>query len=99
MGSVSPGINPSGLSQSNKNGTRINKRGAVSESLPFRVKRGISPRFALPADEPAMARFHETPSDLSVYLRFFHMEKLSARVAHKRLKRKCFIDSEGERRK
>ena len=27
-----------------------------------------------PEDEPAMARFHETLSDRSVYLRFFHME-------------------------
>ena len=45
-----------------------------------------------PEDEPLMVKFHETLSDQSVYLRFFHMENLSARVAHERLLRKCFID-------
>jgi len=49
-----------------------------------------------PEDEPAMAKFHETLSDRSVYLRFFHMEKLSSRVAHTRLLRKCFIDYDRE---
>ena len=43
-----------------------------------------------------MARFHETLSDRSVYLRFFHMEKLSSRIAHSRLLRKCFIDYDRE---
>ncbi len=45
-----------------------------------------------PEDEPAMAKFHGMLSDLSVYLRFFDMEKLGTRVAHARLLRKCFID-------
>jgi acetyltransferase len=49
-----------------------------------------------PEDEPAMAKFHETLSDKSVYLRFFHMEKLAARIAHDRLVRKCFIDYDRE---
>jgi len=31
-----------------------------------------------------------------VYLRFFHMDKLSSRVAHARLLRKCFIDYDRE---
>ncbi len=39
-----------------------------------------------------MVKFHETLSDESVYLRYFHMEKLDTRVAHERLMRKCFID-------
>jgi acetyltransferase len=43
-----------------------------------------------------MAKFHETLSDRSVYLRFFHMDKLSSRVAHTRLLRKCFIDYDRE---
>ena len=43
-----------------------------------------------------MVNFHETLSDESVYLRFFHMGKLSARVAHERLMRKCFIDYDQE---
>jgi acetyltransferase len=49
-----------------------------------------------PEDEPAMVKFHETLSDSSVYLRYFHMENLSIRVAHERLVRKCFIDYDRE---
>ena len=49
-----------------------------------------------PEDEPAMARFHQTLSDRSVYLRFFHVTKLSARVAHERLMGQCFIDYDRE---
>jgi acetyltransferase len=45
-----------------------------------------------PEDEPLMVKFHETLSDESVHLRYFHMEKLDTRVAHERLIRKCFID-------
>jgi acetyltransferase len=43
-------------------------------------------------DESLMVNFHKTLSEQSVYLRYFHMENLSARVAHERLIRKCFID-------
>jgi len=39
-----------------------------------------------------MVKFHETLSDESVHLRYFHMENLDTRVAHERLMRKCFID-------
>lgn len=49
-----------------------------------------------PEDEPMMVKFHETLSDESIYLRYFHMEKLSTRVAHERLIRKCFIDYDHE---
>jgi len=49
-----------------------------------------------PEDEPLMVKFHETLSEKSVYLRYFHMENLSARVAHDRLIRKCFIDYDRE---
>jgi acetyltransferase len=49
-----------------------------------------------PEDERAMAHFHETISDRSTYLRFFHMEKLSTRVAHERLVRRCSIDYDQE---
>ncbi len=45
-----------------------------------------------PEDEPMMVKFHETLSDESVHLRYFHMENLDTRVAHERLIRKCFID-------
>jgi len=56
----------------------------------------INIRSIRPEDEPMMVNFHETLSDESIYLRFFHMEKLSARVAHERLMRKCFIDYDQE---
>jgi len=49
-----------------------------------------------PEDEPLMVKFHETLSDRTVYLRYFHMEKLSTRVAHERLIQKCFIDYDRE---
>ena len=49
-----------------------------------------------PEDEPLMVKFHATLSEESVYLRFFHMEKLSTRVAHDRLIQKCFVDYDRE---
>jgi acetyltransferase len=49
-----------------------------------------------PEDEPIMVRFHETLSERSVYLRYFHFIKLSERVAHERLSRICFIDYDRE---
>ena len=49
-----------------------------------------------PEDEPLMVKFHGTLSEQSVYLRYFHMEKLDSRVAHERLLQKCFIDYERE---
>ena len=49
-----------------------------------------------PEDEPLMARFHESLSEQTVFLRYFHMENLSSRVAHDRLLRKCFIDYDRE---
>jgi acetyltransferase len=49
-----------------------------------------------PEDEPALARFHETLSERSVYLRYFHLMNLEQRVAHERLTRICFIDFDRE---
>lgn len=49
-----------------------------------------------PEDEPLLIRFHETLSESSVYLRYFHAMKLSQRVAHERLTRICFIDYDRE---
>jgi acetyltransferase len=49
-----------------------------------------------PEDEPLMVKFHATLSERTVYLRYFHMEHLSARVAHERLLQKCFIDYDRE---
>ncbi len=45
-----------------------------------------------PEDEPLMIKFHQTVSEDSVYLRYFHMMKLSKLIAHERLTRICFID-------
>ncbi|MGA2482856.1 MAG: bifunctional acetate--CoA ligase family protein/GNAT family N-acetyltransferase [Candidatus Acidiferrales bacterium] len=49
-----------------------------------------------PEDEPLMVKFHGTLSEQTVYLRFFHMANLSARIAHGRLLRKCYIDYDRE---
>ena len=49
-----------------------------------------------PEDEPLLAAFHEGLSERSVSFRYFHAMKLSARVAHERLTRICFIDYDRE---
>jgi acetyltransferase len=49
-----------------------------------------------PDDEPPMVRFHATLSEHSVYMRYFHMLPLDARIAHERLTRICFIDYDRE---
>ncbi len=61
-------------------------------SLELKNGMSISIRPIRPEDEAAMTRFHESLSDRSVYLRYFHMEKLSSRVAHSRLARRCLIN-------
>jgi len=65
---------------------------------PFKLKDGTEVRIRpiRPEDEPMLAKFHETLSEQTVYLRYFHMENLSARIAHARLLRKCFIDYDRE---
>ncbi|MEM9163882.1 MAG: bifunctional acetate--CoA ligase family protein/GNAT family N-acetyltransferase, partial [Cyanobacteria bacterium P01_F01_bin.4] len=49
-----------------------------------------------PEDEPLIVAFHQTLSEESIYLRYFHLIKLQARVAHDRLTRICFIDYDQE---
>ncbi len=49
-----------------------------------------------PEDEPAMVRFHETLSERTVYLRYFHLMNLEQRTQHERLTRICFIDYDRE---
>ncbi|WP_119070895.1 bifunctional acetate--CoA ligase family protein/GNAT family N-acetyltransferase [Rubrobacter indicoceani] len=56
----------------------------------------ITVRPIRPEDEPKMVEFHETLSDQSVYLRYFHMMRLDQRTAHDRLTRICFIDYDRE---
>jgi len=45
-----------------------------------------------PEDEPLLVDFHNTLSERSVYLRYFHWMKLEQRTEHERLTRMCFID-------
>ncbi|MGB3632934.1 MAG: bifunctional acetate--CoA ligase family protein/GNAT family N-acetyltransferase [Rubrobacteraceae bacterium] len=45
-----------------------------------------------PEDEPLMVDFHESLSEESIYMRYFHMMNLDRRTAHERLTRICFID-------
>ncbi len=49
-----------------------------------------------PEDEPLIAKFHESLSERSVYLRYLQTMKLSQRVAHERLVRICFNDYDRE---
>jgi len=49
-----------------------------------------------PEDEPLMVKFHETLSEESVYMRYFHMMNLDQRTAHERLTRICYIDYDRE---
>ena len=49
-----------------------------------------------PEDEPLLVKFHGTLSERSVSLRYFHAMKYTARVAHERLIRSCFIDYDRE---
>ncbi|MBI4455285.1 MAG: bifunctional acetate--CoA ligase family protein/GNAT family N-acetyltransferase [Acidobacteria bacterium] len=65
---------------------------------PWTTKNGLKVviRPIRPEDEPLMVKFHQTLSERTVYLRYFHMVKLSQRVAHERLTRICFIDYDRE---
>lgn len=65
---------------------------------PWKTKDGrqVLIRPIRPEDEPLLVKFHETLSDRSVHFRYFHMIKLSQRVAHERLTRMCFIDYDRE---
>jgi acetyltransferase len=49
-----------------------------------------------PEDEPLAVQFHTSLSEQSVYFRYFHLVKLSQRIAHERLARLCFIDYDRE---
>ncbi len=56
----------------------------------------VTIRPILQQDEPLMIKFHEALSEQSVYLRYFQTLKLSQRVTHERLLRRCFIDYDRE---
>jgi acetyltransferase len=65
---------------------------------PWTMKDGtqVTIRPIRPEDEPALVRFHETLSERSVYLRYFHLINLEQRTTHERLTRICFIDYDRE---
>ena len=65
---------------------------------PWTMKDGtsVSVRPIRPEDEPLMVQFHETLSERSVYLRYFHLMNLEQRTTHERLTRICFIDYDRE---
>jgi len=64
----------------------------------FTAKNGtqVTIRPIRPEDEPLIAKFHQTLSDRSVYLRYFCSLSLRTRVAHERLVRICFGDYDRE---
>ncbi len=49
-----------------------------------------------PEDEPLIAKFHETLSERTVYMRYLQAMNLSQRIAHERLSRLSFIDYDRE---
>ncbi len=57
-----------------------------------RSGRPVTLRPIRPEDEPLLARFHETLSERTVYLRYLEHLRLNQRIAHQRLARLCFID-------
>jgi acetyltransferase len=65
---------------------------------PWTLKDGtmVTIRPIRPEDEPLMVKFHETLSERSVYLRYFHLMNLTQRTSHERLTRICFIDYDRE---
>jgi acetyltransferase len=70
----------------------------VQYVLPWKTKDGteLTLRPIRPEDEPLLVKFHQTLSERSVRLRYFHPLKLSQRVAHERLIRVCFADYDRE---
>ncbi len=64
----------------------------------FTMKDGakVTLRPIRPDDEALMAKFHETLSDRTVYMRYFCSLSLKSRVAHERLVRVCHVDGDQE---
>jgi acetyltransferase len=65
-------------------------------SWQFKNGHSVNIRPIRPEDEPLLIQFHHTLSDRSIYLRYFHLIKLSQRISHERLTRLCFIDYDRE---
>ena len=61
-------------------------------------KQGVSVTFRpiRPEDEPLIAKFHETLSERTVFMRYLQAMNLSQRIGHERLSRLSFIDYDRE---
>ena len=70
----------------------------IQYASPWQLRDGtaMTIRPIRPEDEPPLVRFHESLSEQTVYLRYFHALKLSQRISHDRLSRICFIDYDRE---
>jgi len=66
--------------------------------MPWKLKDGtrITLRPIRHQDEPLLVKFHESLSEHSVHMRYFQALKLSERVTHERLMRRCFVDYQRE---
>jgi acetyltransferase len=67
-------------------------------AAPWTTKSGevVMIRPIKPEDEPRVARFHETLSERTVYMRYLQKMQLNQRVTHSRLSRICFNDYDRE---
>jgi len=57
---------------------------------------GVTVRPVRPEDETLMVKLHGVLSENTVYLRYFQVLRLDARIAHERLVRNCFVDYDRE---
>jgi len=64
----------------------------------FQLRDGtsVTVRPIRPEDETLMVKLHEALSENTVYLRYFQVLRLDARIAHERLVRNCFVDYDRE---
>lgn len=64
------------------------------DDIPFTLDddRVVYIRRISPDDEPAVARFHQNLSPLSIYFRYFSASTVEQRIAHARLQRICSDD-------
>ncbi len=78
--------------------TNANRPYPTQYVSPWTMRDGIvvTIRPIRPDDEACMVKFHETLSENSVYLRYFHLISLGQRTAHQRLTHVCFNDYDRE---
>ncbi|MGL5034253.1 MAG: bifunctional acetate--CoA ligase family protein/GNAT family N-acetyltransferase [Microcystaceae cyanobacterium] len=65
-------------------------------SFTLRNDQAVTIRPIRPEDEPLMVKFHQTISEQSLYLRYFHLMSLNSLIAHEKLTQICFIDYDQE---